>query len=73
MTTTPPDRPPPHHLGFMYRATIGHYWKKLRTCGHPDDRSYVGVCSSRILSNTVCSEISYDNNTRKSHPIKCHT
>ncbi|KAF1936334.1 hypothetical protein EJ02DRAFT_88293 [Clathrospora elynae] len=43
------------------------YWKKLHTCNHLSDRPYIEMCRSGFLSNTVCPDISEDNQPRPSH------
>jgi hypothetical protein len=43
------------------------YWKKLHTCDHLSDRPYIEMCREGFLSNTVCPDISEDNQPRPSH------
>jgi hypothetical protein len=43
------------------------YWKKMHTCHHVSDRPYIEMCRPGFLTNTVCPDISEDDQPRPSH------
>lgn len=55
------------HLRAHNILTMCLYWRKIHTCNHVGDRPYIELCRPGIISNTVCPDISNDEEPRKSH------